>query len=40
MLASLTMLAAQIVDRHAGLVLLQIPMICACEKRLRFMPWS
>jgi hypothetical protein len=29
-------LPAQIGDRNAGLVLLQIPMICSSEKRLRF----
>jgi hypothetical protein len=34
------MLAAQIGDRNAGLVLLQISMICSSEKRLRFMLWS
>ncbi len=32
-------LAAQIGDRNAGLVLFQIPMICSSEKRLRFMLW-
>src|SRR3954470_20754944 len=33
-------LAAEIGDRHPGLVLLQYPMICSSEKRLRFMLWS
>jgi hypothetical protein len=31
---------AQIGDRNAGLVFLQIPIICTSEKRLRFMFWS
>jgi len=35
-----SILAARIGERNVGLVLLQNPMICSSEKRLRFMLWS